>query len=38
MRRRQRDRGALQALAGTFEGKKTAILDEAREVKGKGPR
>ena len=24
------------ALAGTFEGKKTAILDEAREVKQKG--
>jgi len=23
-------------LAGTFEGKKTAILDEARDVKGKG--
>src|SRR4051812_35524530 len=24
------------SLAGTFEGKKTAILDEARQVKGKG--
>ena len=23
-------------LAGSFEGKKTAILDEARDVKGKG--
>ena len=34
-RRRRRPKSAATEVAGTFEGKKTAILDEAREVKQK---
>ena len=35
-RRGGRDRGALHRSAGEFDGKKTAILEEARPTKAKG--